>query len=202
MTRNRHIQLLTIEYAANARGVVKTHSYEQARGLLLGTTYSDGTTARAYSYNHLGHLTHIVDDAGSRTIGYNAYNEQETDSLIAGGKTHLVTEFRDDYGRSSGYTYALNGSVQQTVSTGYGTDGRIASAGFVYGGAQKLFTYSYLPGTNLLQTLVKPNNMTLTHAPARLAKLARFAPRPHYARDAMLTLKNRAKNGLTSGGIE
>ena len=68
MTRNRHIQLLTIEYAANARGVVKTHSYEQVRGLLLGTTYSDGTTARAYSYNHLGQLTQVVDDAGTRTI--------------------------------------------------------------------------------------------------------------------------------------
>ena len=145
----------------DGRGVTKAHSYEQARGLLLGTTYSDSTTARSYAYNHLGLLTQITDDAGTRTIGYNAYNEQETDSLLAGGKTHLVTELRDDYGRSSGYTYANNGSVQQTVSTGYGTDGRIASAGFVYGGAQKLFTYSYLPGTNLLQTLVKPNNMTL-----------------------------------------
>ena len=148
----------------DGRGVVKTHSYEQARGLLLGTTYSDGTTARAYTYNHLGQLTQVVDDAGTRTIGYNAYNEQETDSLLAGGKTHLITELRDGHGRSSGYTYALNGSVQQTVSTGYGTDGRIASAGFVHGGAQKLFTYSYLPGTNLLQTLVKPNNMTLTQS--------------------------------------
>ena len=148
----------------DARGIVKTHSYEQARGLLLGTTYSDGTTARAYTYNHLGQLTQVVDDAGTRTIGYNAYNEQETDSLLAGGKTHLITELRDDYGRSSGYTYANNGSVQQTVSTGYGTDGRIASAGFVHGGSQKLFTYSYLPGTNLLQTLVKPNNMTLTQS--------------------------------------
>ncbi len=148
----------------DGRGVVKTHIYEQARGLLLGTTYSDDTTSRAYSYNHLGQLTQITDDAGTRTMGYNAYNEQETDSLLAGGKTHLVTELRDDYGRSSGYTYANNGSIQQTVSTGYGTDGRIASAGFVHGGAQKLFTYSYLPGTNLLQTLVKPNNMTLTQS--------------------------------------
>ena len=148
----------------DGRGVVKTHSYEQARGLLLGITYSDGTTARAYTYNYLGQLTQVVDDAGTRTIGYNAYNEQETDSLLAGGKTHLVTELRDDYGRSSGYTYANNGSVQQTVSTGYGTDGRISSAGFVHGGAQKLFTYSYLPGTNLLQSLVKPNNMTLTQS--------------------------------------
>ncbi|MBQ7023897.1 MAG: hypothetical protein IJN29_09965 [Akkermansia sp.] len=55
-----------------------------------------------------------------------------------------------------------NGSVQQTVSTGYGEDGRIVSAGFVHGGAQKLFTYSYLSGSHLLQSLVKPNNMTLT----------------------------------------
>ena len=160
-TYDAYNRLLT---ETDGRGVVKTHSYEQARGLLLGTTYSDGTTARAYSYNHLGHLTQVVDDAGTRTIGYNAYNEQESDSLLAGGKTHLVTELRDDYGRSSGYTYANNGSVQQTVSTSYGSDGRISSAGFVHGGAQKLFTYSYLPGTNLLQTLVKPNNMTLTQS--------------------------------------
>ena len=160
-TYDAYNRLLT---ETDGRDVVKTHSYEQARGLLLGTTYSDGTTARAYSYNNLGLLTHVVDDAGTRTMGYNAYNELETDSLLAGGKTHLVTELRDNYGRSSGYTYTNNGSVQQTVSTGYGIDGRIASAGFVYSGAQKLFTYSYLPGTNLLQTLVKPNNMTLTQS--------------------------------------
>ena len=82
---------MTIEYAANARGVVKTHSYEQARGVLLGTTYSDGTTARAYTYNHLGQLTQVVDDAGTRTIGYNAYNEQETDSLLTGLMHHIFS---------------------------------------------------------------------------------------------------------------
>ena len=146
----------------DARGKVKTHTYEHARGLLLGTSYNDSTTPRSYTYNHLGQLTQVTDAAGTRTIGYNAYGEQESDSLLAGGRTHLVTELRDAYGRSSGYTYANNGSVQQTVSTGYGTDGRIASAGFVYGGAHKLFTYSYLPGTHLLQSLTKPNNMSLT----------------------------------------
>ena len=164
MTRNRHIQLLTIEYAANARGVGKTHSYERARGLLLGTTYSDGTTARAYSYNYFGQLTQVVDDAGTRTIGYNAYNELETDSLLAGDKTHLVTELRDAYGRSSGYIYANNGSVQQTVSTGYGDDGRINSAGFTHGGETKVFGYQYLNGSHLLHKLTKPNNMTLTQS--------------------------------------
>ena len=30
----------------------------------------------------------------------------------------------------------------------------------------------------------------------------RYAPRPRYARDAMPMLQNRAKNGLTSEGIE
>ena len=148
----------------DARGIVKTHSYEVARGLLLGTTYSNSDASRCYAYNHLGQLTQVTDESGVRTIGYNSYSEQETDSLLAEEVTHLITETRDSIGRSSGYTYANNGSVQQTVSTGYGDDGRIASAGFVHSGAQKLFTYSYLPNTNLLQTLVKPNNMTLTQS--------------------------------------
>ncbi len=50
------------------------------------------------------------------------------------------------------------------VTTGYGTDGRISSAGFLHGGEEKQLTYAYLPGTNLLQTLTKPNNMTLTQS--------------------------------------
>ncbi len=146
----------------DARGITKTHSYEQARGLLLGTTYSDGTTARAYTYNHLGQLTQVTDDAGVRAIAYNTYGEQETDSLVAGKKTHLVTELRDELGRSSGYTYARNGSVQQAVSYGYAADGRLNTAGFIHGGEDKPFTYGYLAGSHLLQTLAMPNNMTLT----------------------------------------
>ena len=76
--------------------------------------------------------------------------------------THLITELRDSFGRSIGYTYAKNGAIQQTVHTGYGADGRINSAGFVHGGAAKNFGFEYVPGSNLLQTLTKPNGMTLT----------------------------------------
>ena len=148
----------------DARGIVKTHSYEQARGLQLGTTYSDGTTSLAYTYNHLGLLTQVIDDAGTRTIGYNTYGEQETDSLLADGVTHLITENFDNVGRSSGFTYAKNGSIQHDVTTGYSTDGRIATAGFMHGGAEKQFSYGYLPGSNLLQTLTMPCNMTLTQS--------------------------------------
>ena len=153
----------------DARGNVKTHTYESARGLLLGTTYSvvegtAATTARSYAYNHLGQLTQVVDDAGTRTITYNAYGEQESDSLNPGTHTHLITEQRDSYGRSIGYTYARSGAQQHRVTTGYGTDGRIATAGFLHGNSEKQFAYGYLPGSNLLQTLTMPNNMTLTQS--------------------------------------
>ena len=61
----------------------------------MGTAYSDGITARNYTYNHLSQLTQVVDDAGTRTIGYNPYGERETDRLTANGVTHLITETRD-----------------------------------------------------------------------------------------------------------
>ena len=146
----------------DARGNVKTHSYEQARGLQLATTYSvvDGTAAtadRSFTYNHLGLMTQVVDDAGTRSYGYNAYGERETDSLMVDGDTHLITEQRDSFGRSTGYIYSKNGTAQQTVTTGYGTDGRINSAGFLHGSEAKNFGYTYLAGTTLLQVLTKPN---------------------------------------------
>lgn len=148
----------------DARGNVKTHSYEVARGLLLGTSYSDAETTRSYTYNHLDQLTQVTDDAGSRTIGYNSYGEQGTDSLLAGDVTHLITETRDAIGRSSGFIYDKNGAVQHTVTTSYGADGRINSAGFMHGGVEKQFVYSYVPGSNLLLTLTMPCNMTLTQS--------------------------------------
>ena len=60
----------------DARGKVKAHTYEPARGLLLGTTYSDSTTPRAYTYNHLAQPTQVTDAAGVRTLSYNSYGGQ------------------------------------------------------------------------------------------------------------------------------
>ena len=115
----------------------------------------------AIQYNHLGQLTQVTDDAGVRTIGYNAYGEQETDSLLAEGVTHLITETRDAMGRSTGFMYAKDGIVQHTVMTDYASDGRINSAGFVHEGEEKLFRYDYLPGSSLLHSLTHPNGVTL-----------------------------------------
>ena len=157
----------------DARGNVKTHSYEHARGLQLGTTYTlpshstngaaaGATNARSFTYNHLGQMTQLVDDAGVRTFGYNAHGERVSDSLVVDGDTHLITEQRDAFGRSTGYVYSKNGATQQTVATGYGTDGRINSASFLHSGAAKVFGYEYLPGSHLLYKLTKPNGMSLT----------------------------------------
>ncbi len=107
----------------DARGVVKSHTYDVARGLLLSESYSDETNNRTYVYNFLAMPVRISDDAGVRNLVYNSFNELETDSLVANSVTHLVTELRDNYGRSVGYTYAKNNSVQQTTSVGYDTDG-------------------------------------------------------------------------------
>ncbi len=151
----------------DARGNVKTHTYEHARGLHLETIYStvEGTAATAahsFTYNHLAQITQVVDEAGIRTFNYNNYGELETDSLVADGDTHLIAEQRDTCGRSIGYVYSKNGTVQQTATTGYGDDGRINSAGFMHGGEAKNFGFTYLTGSNLLQILTKPNGMTLT----------------------------------------
>lgn len=103
----------------DARGNVKTHTYEHACGLHIGTTYtlpsqsSEGATAgsatnaSSFTYNHLGKMTQVVDDFGVRSFGYNTYGERETDSLVVDGDTHLITEQRDSFGRSTGYTYAI-----------------------------------------------------------------------------------------------
>ena len=148
----------------DARGKVKTHTYDPARGLLLRTSYSDNTTSRVYTYNHLGQPTQVTDDSGTRTFGYNSYGERISDSLSIDDDTHLITESLDAMGRSTGFVYSKNGAAQHTVTTGYGTDGRINSAGFLHGGAEKVFGYEYLSGSNLLHKLTKTNGMTLTQS--------------------------------------
>ena len=83
-------------------------------------------------------MTQLTDESGVRTFAYNTYGELECDSLAVDGDTHLITELRDSFGRSVGYTYTKNGDVLQTVSTGYGSEGRICSAGFLHGDTTKI----------------------------------------------------------------
>ena len=149
----------------NARGIVKTLSYDAATGQLTGISFSDDETpSQSFAYNILGQLTQVTDAAGTRTLAYNEYSELQSDSLDSGAHTHLVTELRDSYGRSTGFTYARSGSTQFTTSVSYGEDGRIATAGFMHGGVNRQFSYGYLSGSNLLHTLTQPNGLTLTQS--------------------------------------
>ena len=145
----------------NARGIVKTCTYEQARGLLTGISYSDATPGQSFVYDHLGQLTQITDAAGTRTFAYNPYGELETDNLRVGNHTHLITEKKDAFGRSTGYIYARSGAAQHTVSIGYGEDGRIATAGFLQGSTPQTFTWQYMEGSGLPSVMAMPNGMTL-----------------------------------------
>ena len=132
-----------------------------------------------------------------------------SETLSAGGKTHVVAETRDAFGRFVGYVYSKNGAAQQTVSASYeAATGRFAGAGFLHGGAQKTFSYAYLAGTSLVQTLTCPNNMTETRSYEAARNLlsgiaykrgTTLVSQRTYVRDALgrpLT-RSTARNGTT-----
>lgn len=146
----------------DARGIVTTYTWNTSKGLCTRIEYSDGTPTQSFVYNHIGNRNKVVDASGTRIISYNNYNEQETDGITVNGSKFTITEAFDESGRSAGYHLSRAGTVLDTVAYAYGTDGRLASASFVHGGAARVFTYSYLPGTGLLQSIAHPNGITIT----------------------------------------
>ena len=151
----------TREVSAGTR-LKATRAYAEKTGELVSVSYNDGTPGETHVYNHLGQLTQSADASGTRVYVYNNYNEVESETLTGDAIAHAVTELRDAFGRGTGYVYAKNGSVQQTTGTAYAeATGRLATACFVHGGAEKTFTYNYLSGTNLLESLACPSNLTL-----------------------------------------
>ena len=153
----------TREVSAGTR-LKATRAYAEKTGELVSVSYNDGTPGETHVYNHLGQLTQSADASGTRVYIYNNYNEVESETLTGDAIAHAVTELRDAFGRGTGYVYAKNGSVQQTTGTAYAeATGRLATACFVHGGAEKTFTYNYLSGTNLLESLACPSNLTLVH---------------------------------------
>ena len=146
----------------DARGVVATYSYNLSQGLLTGINFSDGTPAQKFTYNFLGQLTAVQDASGARSISYGRYGSQlEEVQQIASSRFYLQ-EQRNSYGRSIGYRSRRSGSDMTVVSFAYAADGRIESASFRHDGEERKFTYGYLAGSNLLQSLAMPNKVTLT----------------------------------------
>ena len=186
-----------------------SRAYAELTGELVSVSYNDGTAGETHTYNHLGQVTRTVDASGTRAYVYNRYNEVESETLTGDGVAHAVTELRDAFGRGTGYAYAKAGTVQQTTGVSYAeTTGRIATASFVHGGAQKTFSYAYLAGTSLVQTLTCPNNMTETRSYEAARNLlsgiaykrgTTLVSQRTYVRDALgrpLT-RSTARNGTT-----
>ena len=146
----------------NARGQEIVYEYETTRGLLTAIHYSDGSPSESFEYDHLNNLIRLSDSSGVHCFGYNEYSEKITDELTINEAKHIIQGTPDYYGRLGDFKYSRNNTAIQQISLAYGQDGRIVSAGFIQGNAIKNFSYSYMPGTSLLQGMTMPNNMTLS----------------------------------------
>ncbi|MFR9535070.1 MAG: RHS repeat-associated core domain-containing protein, partial [Rikenellaceae bacterium] len=147
----------------NARGADCIHTYNTLTGDLLKQNYTDDTTDITYTYNHLGQVTSITDAAGTRTFAYNEYSELESDTSAIDTTNIQVAESYDEMGRSNGYRFIKGSENVQIVAQSYDSKGRIGSASFIHSGESKDFTYNYIEGTSLLQSLVHPNGITTTN---------------------------------------
>lgn len=153
----------------DARGVVTTYQYDTLTGNTLSVSYTAPedvmeTATQSYVYNVLGQSTSITDASGTHNFSYNEYGDLLTESIQVNSVDYTLNELLDDYGRSIGYRQDKAGAQLCAASVGYATDGRIGSAAFTHSGKQQTFSYAYLLGSNLLQTLTLPNNMQLTQS--------------------------------------
>ena len=142
----------------NARGIVKTCTYEQARGLLVGISYSDATPGQSFVYDHLGQLTQITDASGTRTFACNPYGEPETDCLEANGLSWQVSELYDGLGRQAGYELSADGRRVQQARLSYDGKGRLSA--LAAEGMETPFSWTYCEQGGLVEQLAYPNGMT------------------------------------------
>ncbi|MFQ7017704.1 MAG: RHS repeat domain-containing protein, partial [Akkermansia sp.] len=142
----------------NARGIVKTCTYDIKRGLLTGVSFSDDTPGQTIVYNHLGQITRLVDASGLRLMTYNVYGELESESVTMDSSTYRVSEHFDSCGRSMGYRLVNDVQDIQNTQIAYDDCGRIASLSL--DGAAAPFTWSYAAGGGFVEGLDYPNGMS------------------------------------------
>lgn len=148
----------------DTRGIVTTYTWNTSKGVCYRIEYSDGTPTQDFVYNHLANMYKVVDASGSRDITYNIYNEIESDGIAVNGNKHTITQAFDTFGRSTGYRLSKGSNALDTVAYAYGSEGRLATASFVHGGAARAFTYSWLPETGLLHSIAHPNGITINRS--------------------------------------
>ena len=144
-----------------ARGIVTTYSYDD-NGSLTNTVYSDGTPTISLAYNRAGRQIEAHDAAGITTFLYDDFGSLTNETVIGVAGTNTIERFYDAFGRDVGY--ALNGTRQTSLVYDSAT-ARIAS--MLTGGTgvspiqgEDVFTWSYLPGSDLKSSLTYPNGLT------------------------------------------
>ena len=140
------------------RGVVTAYGYDAA-GQLETVSYSDNTPSTAFSYDRLGRQTTITDGTGSRSFTYN-----DALQLAAETNTHGVLQYAFDIlGRPAGFSSGrANPPGEPSYSVHYSYDfiGRFRQVDADVPAAslpQQVFQYSYLPGSDLIQSMQETN---------------------------------------------
>lgn len=147
--------------STDSAGRTLSRSYDAATGELLDVSCDDGVTpAIHYGYNRLGWLTTVQDAAGTRTFTYDAHGLPEKEVLSIGGVSHILQNKMDVLGRLEGLLLKQGASSILDTSFSYDAVGRYASGAIAVQGVSKQFSFGYMEGTNLLQTLTMPQGVT------------------------------------------
>lgn len=136
-----------------ARGVETSYLYD-GWGNLTNTAYSDGTPSVSAAYDAMGRQVEVRDAAGVTTFAYDAFGAVTNETVVGVAGTNVLERYHDAFGRDAGY--ALNGARRTTLAYDPAT-GRIASMGVGEGYAPAPFRWTYLPGSDLKESLAYPN---------------------------------------------
>ena len=136
-----------------ARGVETSYLYD-GWGNLTNTAYSDGTPSVSAAYDAMGRQVEVRDAAGVTTFAYDAFGAVTNETVVGVAGTNVLERFHDAFGRDAGY--ALNGARRTMLAYDPAT-GRIASMGVGEEYAPAPFRWTYLPGSDLKESLAYPN---------------------------------------------
>ncbi|MBN1187106.1 MAG: RHS repeat-associated core domain-containing protein [Bacteroidales bacterium] len=144
--------------------LVTTYVYDPDTGELTSINYSDATPDVGLSYDRLGRQATITDAVGTRSFVYNPTSLQLETETITGLYNKVITRTYDTSnikGRDTGF-YIGSG---YSVSYGYEADtGRFKTVGWNVDGNMDNATYSYVPDSDLLQSLAIDSGLTTSYS--------------------------------------
>lgn len=140
----------------NQQPLITTYSYDAATGNLTKVDYSDDTPDITYTYNRLGKLATVQDAAGTRVFAYNAGFDRISETIDGIYSKVLTYNYASEGVKGRYLGFALDNLANSTYS--YDNYGRINQiTGF--GGS---FDYSHVPGSELIENLIRPNGVNTT----------------------------------------